>query len=856
MIFETTDIMRRTFLWIVALVLSAQMSWAIDQTYYSSLEGKKDANLRQALTVLLYTNHTKFDKYNWDFPFDYDSNGYVWDIYTRDCQMPSDIGTGNTCCCDGVNREHVVCQSTFGQGDSKDKIPQYSDRHHLFLVDAHTNSFRSNYAYGECHTSADASHGSCANSSTHIPGEGNSTCEQHSLGWLGSATTFSNLYNSNQKVYEVDDEFKGDIARAVLYMVVRYAEKTYCRLPDGARYCTSTLGTGTTVNTSLTTENNYPVTAWINSQTENEVGQMFSTSLSPNYGLSDYGKAILLKWHRQDPVSQKEKDRNDGVEAVQGNRNPFVDQPNLVEYLWGNKTGQSFTLDDSGETEETFTVTWMANGSQHTQNNTISNTTATLPHTYPADCDEPRVFVGWTSQRTVSQHPQDLFSAYTPIITKDTTFYAVYADTTLQSGGEAVIGFTQDDFEGQGRITYGDSVSATIDNITVACNRAYGDAVALRCYSGSTLTISSSNSIISSIEFTFSGDYTGGLNTSYTGLSTNEWSMSLTSQARFTSIAVTDNSGYTILYSNYSTYCNVPTYMVTFMDKGKEYAVRQRHEGETITDVENPATCQDYAFYGWSTSSYNTATTTPPTVYASNALPAITADATYYAVYSYDQTTPSVESNEYALYSGVLTEGDYVIYYTGSALKAAISSSRFNCDTIVPTNNSISEPHANLVWHIAPNGNYWTIYNNSVSKYAGGTNSKNQGALLAEVTDWALWSCNSTINSETYEFENKGRASASSDSERKFLRNNKNKTTNYGFACYANDIGGALSLYKKGLPQDLSVTYYTTSPDCPNTPTTIEEKEVKVSAQKVLIGGKLFIRRDGHLYDARGQRVK
>ena len=267
MIFETTDIMRRTFLWIVALVLSAQMSWAIDQTYYSSLEGKKDANLRQALTVLLYTNHTKFDKYNWDFPFDYDSNGYVWDIYTRDCQMPSDIGTGNTCCCDGVNREHVVCQSTFGQGDSKDKIPQYSDRHHLFLVDAHTNSFRSNYAYGECHTSADASHGSCTNSSTHIPGEGNSTCEQHSLGWLGSATTFSNLYNSNQKVYEVDDEFKGDIARAVLYMVVRYAEKTYCRLPDGARYCTSTLGTGTTVNTSLTTENNYPVTAWINSQT-------------------------------------------------------------------------------------------------------------------------------------------------------------------------------------------------------------------------------------------------------------------------------------------------------------------------------------------------------------------------------------------------------------------------------------------------------------------------------------------------------------------------------------------------------------------------------------------------------------
>ena len=126
MIFETTDIMRRTFLWIVALVLSAQMSWAVNQAYYESLDNKSDAQLRQALTVLLYSKHTKFDKYNWDFPFDYDSEGYVWDIYTRDCQMRSNIGTGSTCCCDGINREHVVCQSTFGQVASENKIPQYS----------------------------------------------------------------------------------------------------------------------------------------------------------------------------------------------------------------------------------------------------------------------------------------------------------------------------------------------------------------------------------------------------------------------------------------------------------------------------------------------------------------------------------------------------------------------------------------------------------------------------------------------------------------------------------------------------------------------------------------------------------
>ena len=161
-------------------------SWAVDASYYSSLNNKKDGDLRSALTQLLYNKHTLFDKYgasgtaNWDFPFDYDSNGYVWDIYTSGCQMTKTIGSGNTCCCDGLNREHIVCQSSFGGSGNEDKIPQYSDRHHLYLVDAHTNSYRNNYAFGECHTSSDASHGSCKKSSTHLPGESNTTCATHS----------------------------------------------------------------------------------------------------------------------------------------------------------------------------------------------------------------------------------------------------------------------------------------------------------------------------------------------------------------------------------------------------------------------------------------------------------------------------------------------------------------------------------------------------------------------------------------------------------------------------------------------------------------------------------------------------
>ena len=49
---------------------------------------------------------------------------------------------------------------------------------------------------------------------------------------------------------------------------------------------------------------------------------------------------LLLEWHRSDPVSQKELTRAIEVNKIQGNRNPFIDYPELVEYIWGNKQGQ------------------------------------------------------------------------------------------------------------------------------------------------------------------------------------------------------------------------------------------------------------------------------------------------------------------------------------------------------------------------------------------------------------------------------------------------------------------------------------------------------------------------------------
>ena len=50
---------------------------------------------------------------------------------------------------------------------------------------------------------------------------------------------------------------------------------------------------------------------------------------------------VLLDWHRADPVSDKERCRADRISDIQHNRNPFIDYPELVDFLWGNKQGQT-----------------------------------------------------------------------------------------------------------------------------------------------------------------------------------------------------------------------------------------------------------------------------------------------------------------------------------------------------------------------------------------------------------------------------------------------------------------------------------------------------------------------------------
>ena len=62
---------------------------------------------------------------------------------------------------------------------------------------------------------------------------------------------------------------------------------------------------------------------------------------------------IIHEWHRQDPVSEKEQHRQHIVSSIQHNRNPYIDYPELVEFIWGNRKGECVRLSELQCTEDT-----------------------------------------------------------------------------------------------------------------------------------------------------------------------------------------------------------------------------------------------------------------------------------------------------------------------------------------------------------------------------------------------------------------------------------------------------------------------------------------------------------------------
>jgi endonuclease I len=177
-------------------------------------------------------------------------------IYSRQSEPASTFGLTT-----GWNREHLWCDSYGLDG----REPAYSDLHNLRAEDANVNSSRGNKFYDI----SDTKNG----------------------GYKLPAHVEAPLASTDSDSWEPPAAVKGDIARAVFYMAIRYTGDVN---NEPALYLTD-------------------ATAQITSTT-NFMGRLNT----------------LLRWNQADPVDAAELLRNDRVYAFQTNRNPFVDRPEWV----------------------------------------------------------------------------------------------------------------------------------------------------------------------------------------------------------------------------------------------------------------------------------------------------------------------------------------------------------------------------------------------------------------------------------------------------------------------------------------------------------------------------------------------
>ncbi len=225
---------------------------------------------------------------------DPNNSGNVLDVYMNASYIKH--GGGN----EDYNREHSWPSSYgFGDNDGISNYP-YTDCHHLFICNDGYNSARSNKPYG-----------SVGGSGSEYTTEVNNSVGGGSGSYPGWSNWASTTY------WETWLDRRGDVARALFYMDVRYEGGVHGVTgywePD--LILTNTLSLIESSNTG-------------NNETVAYMGLL----------------SVLLQWHDDDPVSAREIWRNDAVQNAQGNRNPFIDHPEWVNCLFaGACSGEDTT---------------------------------------------------------------------------------------------------------------------------------------------------------------------------------------------------------------------------------------------------------------------------------------------------------------------------------------------------------------------------------------------------------------------------------------------------------------------------------------------------------------------------------
>lgn len=257
--------------------------------YYAQVNTSSPEQLRCSLHETI-KGHTTYP-YGWTQLEDADeapagvcpSSNYILDVYRNRCYekitaRSNPVGPNN------YNREHVWPRSlgfNTGSQSGNDGLAAHNDLHMLHLSASDWNGERDNNPYGNC---ADASCGPFGTDANNGVG---GTAARGDSNWSDGST------------YEVWDHMKGNMARAIFYMAIRYegiaAEDAHDgNLPD----------LELTDNRSL-------------------IAITSNTAPKAYMGLL----TVLLAWHAQDPVDARELERNEVVAIYQNNRNPFVDHP-------------------------------------------------------------------------------------------------------------------------------------------------------------------------------------------------------------------------------------------------------------------------------------------------------------------------------------------------------------------------------------------------------------------------------------------------------------------------------------------------------------------------------------------------
>ncbi|MDZ4121218.1 MAG: endonuclease, partial [Candidatus Cloacimonadaceae bacterium] len=265
------------------LVESLTGEWDDDSgdSYYEAVEGLTGSALRAGLRTITSTGHinNSWDNTRYHIYAALDNvNDTVTCVYTGEVYTHP---AGGNYTPTGLSAEHTFPREWFTGHTDYDLMD--TDLHALFPANNNANSARSNYPYDYI-TNITSSWGTPAY-----------------ISWGGTNSGSTNAF-------EVADQFKGDAARALLYMVMRYYEN------------------------------------------DNALVQ-FSTNQLP----------ILLQWHFLDPVSDYEIARNNGKFLFQGNRNPFVDHPEWVSSIWGDLAlAAPVATVPSNVGEHQFTANWNA----------------------------------------------------------------------------------------------------------------------------------------------------------------------------------------------------------------------------------------------------------------------------------------------------------------------------------------------------------------------------------------------------------------------------------------------------------------------------------------------------------------